>query len=81
MIIVRVGLTRERALSGGATDQSAYASHPLGFRHSRPPYSGPSLAVEITQFIETDGDMSENTDAVAIELKMKPTDTESGPKA
>ena len=39
-----------------------------GGRHSRPPYNGQSLAVEITQFIETDGD--DDVDVTPIELKV-----------
>lgn len=70
MIIVRVGLARDQALSGGSAEQSGIPSQrgmSFGFRQSRPPYLGQSLAVEITQFIETDHDASEA--ATPIELK------------
>ncbi|GJE93982.1 hypothetical protein PsYK624_101490 [Phanerochaete sordida] len=81
MIIVRVGLAREQ-LSSPTGDQSAYGSHPsaggsFGFRHSRPPYGQRSLAVEITQFIETDGDVTEGMGTLPIELK-SPTGTYAG---
>lgn len=70
MIIVRVGLARDRSLSGGSGQQSGFSSNrgpSLGFRHSRQAYPGQSLAVEISQFIETDDGMSENV--TPIELK------------
>lgn len=71
MIIVRVGLAREQHLSGQSGEQSGQrgAGSSFRFRATRPPYGQTSLAVEITQFIETDGDVTESPDALAIELK------------
>ena len=75
MIIVRVGLAREQGLSRGSltADPSALGSYrgSLGFRHAPPRDHGQSLAVAITQFIETDsGSSPENVDGMSIELKM-----------
>ena len=80
MIIVRVGLARDQALSGGSLQQSSHrgGASSFGFRQSRPPYAGQSLAVEITQFIETDDGMSERVSP--IELKGKPASISSSPK-
>ncbi|EKM53110.1 uncharacterized protein PHACADRAFT_259285 [Phanerochaete carnosa HHB-10118-sp] len=72
MIIVRVGLAREQGLSAQSGEQSGSHRVPgssFGFRPSRPQYGQTSLAVEITQFIETDGDVTEDT--LPIELKAK----------
>ena len=76
MIIVRVGLAREQARSVQSGEQSGFsgsnrgAGASFGFRHTRPPYGQPSLAVEITQFIETDGDITEDIDT-PVELKAR----------
>lgn len=76
MIIVRVGLAREQARSVPSGEHSGFGSgrgvgSSFGFRQSRPPYGQRSLAVEITQFIETDGGVTEGNDTTPIELKAK----------
>ena len=66
MIIVRVGLAREQSsLSGGSSNRGPSS---FGFHHSRPPYSGMSLAVEITQFIETDNGPTESAGDIPLKL-------------
>ncbi|KIP01634.1 hypothetical protein PHLGIDRAFT_112895 [Phlebiopsis gigantea 11061_1 CR5-6] len=72
MIIVRVGLARDQALSGGSAQQhtsTRAGGSSFGFRQSRPPYGAPSLAVEITQFIETDDGASDRASPLALKPK------------
>lgn len=77
MITVRVGLAQEQRFSGGSvqgtTNPSSDRRPSIPVQRSHDPY-GASLAVEITQFIETDESPHDE-----IDLKTKPGTLSSGP--
>lgn len=88
MIIVRVGLARDQSLSGSLGGSSAPRTrNSHGLQHTPDGFGATSIAVEITQFIESDGTSTpseSNMSPMQIELKTRSdtmTDTYTDAKA
>ncbi|KAH8078717.1 hypothetical protein BXZ70DRAFT_657453 [Cristinia sonorae] len=71
LIVVRVGFLSEDRMSGKSSERSGTGGHPSTLRFANrasraqpsvPGYERKSLAIELTQYVETDADMASVTD-------------------